>query len=620
MLHELVVALRGHPGHIFAEKEAGGAMAVNPGLPFFHPCEVAIINQLLAVAADYKNISSFVDRHRHGSLSANSRRTEGGIKGMYIEAVCEGLDQALAPYRSTLVQLERDILARPDTELSLLQHRLMPHRPVLRSLVQLVGRIAADGATGCMLLDTVYKAAASGVAGVGAALRLVLAEGHKVLYKQLLAWLLQGNLYDPHQEFFIVVDEAGEESLLLGEDGETSRSKSKRYRLVYEMVPAHISTHLADKIYFIGESIQLFESDRRVEVQGAVLRERETEFYQQLVRLRDRDEFVVAEFADFVDRIRETVSSHLHRLVMVQAGLVDELRQVSDVFLLGRGELFHVFIRGADRRLSAPPTAATQHDVNQVWRHAAQAVLQHQEEEALVGKVRLVVGSSLSPGWEQLTLQYAVPWPLHLVVTPASLDRYNQVFQFLLYVRRTQAALHQLWGEAMAGSRGKKQGHLGAVWQVRCNMTFLVDNLQYYLMEDVLDTQVTSLTDKLARSTSFEEVRRDHELFLSTVSSHLFLHNQPVARCLRELLGVCLQFCAAAGLGSASAPADDDLVRHLSTSFRRQAGLLLQLLTSLRHHLAGGSHLAQLLLRIDFNRYFTRQGQHDTDDTDTTRS
>ena len=54
---------------------------------------------------------------------------------------------------------------------------------------------------------------------------------------------------------------------------------------------------------------------------GAVLRERETEFYQQLVRLRDRDEFVVAEFADFVDRIRETVSSHLHRLVMVQVVL-----------------------------------------------------------------------------------------------------------------------------------------------------------------------------------------------------------------------------------------------------------------------------------------------------------
>ena len=78
-----------------------------------------------------------------------------------------------------------------------------------------------------MLLDTVYKEAASGVAWVGAALRLVLAEGHKVLYKQLLAWLLQGSLYNPHDEFLIVVDEGAEESLLLGEDGVNLNSAPK---------------------------------------------------------------------------------------------------------------------------------------------------------------------------------------------------------------------------------------------------------------------------------------------------------------------------------------------------------------------------------------------------------
>ena len=39
-----------------------------------------------------------------------------------------------------------------------------------------------------------------------------------------------------------------------------------------ELVPHHLSHSLAHKIFFIGESIQLFESDRRVEVQGAVLK------------------------------------------------------------------------------------------------------------------------------------------------------------------------------------------------------------------------------------------------------------------------------------------------------------------------------------------------------------
>lgn len=60
-----------------------------------------------------------------------------------------------------------------------------------------------------MILDKVYQAAGSGVAGVGTALKLVLSELHKVLYKQLLAWLLQGNLYDPFNEFFIVKDDKG---------------------------------------------------------------------------------------------------------------------------------------------------------------------------------------------------------------------------------------------------------------------------------------------------------------------------------------------------------------------------------------------------------------------------
>ena len=92
--------------------------------------------------------------------------------------------------------------------MSLLHHTLLPHRPLLRRLVHLVADIQAEDAPkGCMLLDLVYKAASTGVQGAGEALEEVLAVGHQVLYRQLLAWLLQGHLYDPHNEFFIVPEE-----------------------------------------------------------------------------------------------------------------------------------------------------------------------------------------------------------------------------------------------------------------------------------------------------------------------------------------------------------------------------------------------------------------------------
>ena len=173
--------MQGHPGYIFCEK--GGSLAVNSSLPFFHPCEVAIINQLLKVATDYKVLSQFISSH----VSCGA---DGG--GMYLEAVCQGLDLVLDPYRDTVTKLERDMLGGCDTlPLSLVQHRLLPHKPVLRSLVMLVEKLKQEQPVGVMVLDMVYKASSSGVAGVGAALRQVLAEGHKVLYKQLLAWLLQ---------------------------------------------------------------------------------------------------------------------------------------------------------------------------------------------------------------------------------------------------------------------------------------------------------------------------------------------------------------------------------------------------------------------------------------------
>ncbi len=42
-------------------------------------------------------------------------------------------------------------------------------------------------------------------------------------------------------------------------------------------------------------------------------------------------------------------------------------------------------------------------------------------------QVRLVVGSEPRESWDQLSLEYVVPWPLHLLITPRALANYNKV-------------------------------------------------------------------------------------------------------------------------------------------------------------------------------------------------
>jgi len=135
---------------------------------------------------------------------------------------------------------------------------------------------------------------------------------------------------------------------------------------------------------------------------------------------------------------------------------------------------------------------------------------------------------------------------------------------------------------------------LGAKAQARGHMTFLVDNLQYYLMADVLATKISGLQAKLKDTNSFEEVKRLHEQFLAEVQASVFLHNPQVNKCLTGMMRTCLQFCSA------------EETSGLCLTFQRQSSLLIQLLTSLRSHLAPSS-LAQLLTRIDYNRYFSRK-------------
>jgi len=75
---------------------------------------------------------------------------------------------------------------------------------------------------------------------------------------------------------------------------------------------------------------------------------------------------VVSEFGQFVDRIRKSVSSHLHHLLVVERVLVGELRIVWDMFIMAKGELFHTFIHMANLSLASSCLAA----LHQLWAEA----------------------------------------------------------------------------------------------------------------------------------------------------------------------------------------------------------------------------------------------------------
>ncbi|XP_056269260.1 gamma-tubulin complex component 4 [Pseudoliparis swirei] len=660
MIHELLLALSGYPGTIFTWNKRTG-LQVSQDLPFLHPSETSVLNRLSKLGTDYIRFTEFIEQHTghvHPQEHHANQPSQTGLHGIYLRAFCTGLDSILQPYRQALLDLEQEFLGDPHLTISHVNYKLDQFQLLFPSVMVVVESIRSQKIHGCQILETVYKHSCGGLPPVRMALEKILAVCHGVMYKQLAAWMLHGLLLDQSEEFFVkqgpsaggaaANQEEEEEDLGLGglsgkqlrelqdlrlvEEENMLAPSLQQFSLRAEMLPFYIPIRVAEKILFVGESVQMFENDNHSPSRAAsILKHQEDLFAAELHRLKQQPLFSLVDFENLIDRIRSTVAEHLWTLMVEESDLLEQLKIIKDFYLLGRGELYQVFIDLAQHMLKTPPTAVSEHDVNVAFQQAAHKVLL--DDDKLLPLLHLTVDyqgkdgkeatgprdgatppQDASPreapptGWAVLGLTYKVQWPLHILFTPAILEKYNVVFRYLLSVRRVQSQLQHCWALQMQRKHLKSNQTDAVKWRLRNHMAFLIDNLQYYLQVDVLESQFSQLLQLINSTRDFESVRLAHDHFLSNLLAQSFILLKPVFHCLNEILDLCQTFCSL--VSQSVAPLDERGTAQLDllvNGFRRQSSLLFKILSSVRNHQIN-SDLAQLLLRLDYNKYYTQAG------------
>jgi gamma-tubulin complex component 4 len=90
--------------------------------------------------------------------------------------------------------------------------------------------------------------------------------------------------------------------------------------------------------------------------------------------------------------------------------------------------------------------------------------------------------------WSGLSLDYNIEWPLHLLLNQDTIERYNQLFRFLLPIKRVQLELHTAWQQKVKTMKNMSDNELfRQAMQLRQHMQFLIDNIYSYLQVDVLE-------------------------------------------------------------------------------------------------------------------------------------
>lgn len=369
-----------------------------------------------------------------------------------------------------------------------------------------------------------------------------------------------------------------------------------------------------------------------------------------LQELKESSEFHKRSFENAIDTIKAVAASHLWQLVVVRADLNGHLKALKDYFLLEKGDFFQSFLEESRQLMRLPPRQSTaEADLMVPFQLAALKTIG--EEDKYFSRVSLRMpsfGIALKPspvdlpkvkvnkdgdlmghpdaslevsldGWDGISLEYSIDWPLQLFVTPEVLSKYQRIFQYLLRLKRTQMELEKSWAFAMhqdhidfaklrndsrksSVSQHRRQ-RLRPMWHVREHMAFLIRNLQFYIQVDVIESQWNVLQSHIQNSHDFTELVGFHQEYLAALISQSFLDIGSVSRILDGIMKLCLQFCWKIENGESNRSTIE--LEHIAEEFNKKSNSLYTILRSSR--LAGSQRapfLRQFLLRLNFNSFF----------------
>ena len=147
--------------------------------------------------------------------------------------------------------------------------------------------------------------------------------------------------------------------------------------------------------------------------------------------------------------------------------------------------------------------------------------------------------------------------------------------------------------------------------QLRQHMSFLVDNIYSYLQVDVLEALHSQLQEGLKNSSDFEEVCRLHDQHIQQLIEQCFLNFTEVLKTIQDVLYVCQKLCKfLAQMDEEQILENEDFpekFRQIKQNFELLSNKIFTVLSSYKNMSHRSSpQLAQLLLRFDYNDYFSR--------------
>jgi gamma-tubulin complex component 2 len=397
-------------------------------------------------------------------------------------------------------------------------------------------------------------------------LTTLLREASRPYMAMLNEWLHHGGIRDPHAEFLIKEQQSIKRERL--DEDYTDEYWEKRYTIRDNVVPPQLEG-LKDKVLLAGKYLNVVRECGGVDVSKEV-----------------KDVPITFDDPRFLENVNNAyayANSSLLNLLLTTHALPQRLRSLKHYFFLDRSDFFTYFLELGTSELKKPSREVNVGKLQSLldivlrqpgsvaaddpYKEDVKVVMNEisltdwlmkivnvtgLDQDAAAGNLPAYTPAPHSSepntkisGFEALVFDYAVPFPLSLVVSRVTLTRYQLLFRHLLSLRHLETSLVNSWTEHSkvlswkhhSSSRRIERAKRKA-WTLRARMLIFVQQLIYYSTAEVIEPNWQALMGRL-KSGEATETTPGTEAGTSvkrTVDELMQDHVDFLASCLKECM------------------------------------------------------------------------------------
>lgn len=490
MLHELLLALSGHPSSLL--------------FPSNDEAENKIVRDLLSPAetALLKSLSEDLgEKHR------NIRERATDISSVHVSIVCRAVSTAivsthLGNFQQRILEVERWILEENSNLVG--AYNIVPLSGLvsafdgwgrklewLWNLVQFIqsdvpgkgirqGTVNQRSCTGSRILERLRESTHTGYPDIEQIALHLTKIAEEAWLKQVSAWVLYGRLPSLGAADFFISKEEGRAKV---------HGSTDTYGIKASLVPTFVTPSTANSILFIGKSLNHIRDKRSTLVGGfSIGTSPELELLSShLSHLSSLGSPInTSSLTAAISAIRASLCRNALQKLLPQSKVLELLRVFKDFFLLERGEFAIALIQAADERLVSRQYRFAEKSNQKGLEGLGTVLVKDGEVSAVLARtwttlsllqgaddadidedldlarelLRLSIkprdsdrsASQLSePAFDDFllptptTLGLRVPSPLDLVLSSSNVETYSQIHAYLLSIRRGHLRLSQLF-------------------------------------------------------------------------------------------------------------------------------------------------------------------------------